>query len=274
MKRYIEKFLQYIQSKTSSRWTFLSYKSHLKTYEEWIELAKKDFKNLNFLDTEEFISYIQLKDLSNRSVNTILSSLRSFYKYLEKQGICRNIWANVEGPKQQKRLIHPLTQQEIYNLFNEVKNKDYRIAFLLMLYAGLRVGEVVKLKRDNFIITNSPEYPLQIQVIGKGNKERITYIIDKLIEKEVIMYIRDKKDYIFPFKTENSLVKYAGKIKSVKNFHSHRLRHTFATRLLERGVKIEIISKLLGHENIQTTMIYAEVSPKIIERELSAQSKD
>lgn len=148
MDTFIEKWLKYVQLKTSSEWTYRSYQSRIKHFQEYISTFHLDFKSLTYQDIQDFIGFLQAKGLSAQSINTTLYIIKIFYKYLQKQAIIKdNPFNNIEKLKERKRLIKPLSVEEIQKLFKEITNQDYKIAFYLMLYAGLRVGEVVQLRK-------------------------------------------------------------------------------------------------------------------------------
>jgi len=187
LKEEIRRFLDYLYKKKST-WTLYSYATRLSIFEEWLLQNNKDYKNLTYEDAEEFVNFLK-NTYSPRSINAVLTALRKFYAYLEKKRVCENIFKEIEGVKIGKRLIQPLNEKEIKILFSQLREKKYRVAFMLMLYGGLRVSEVVNVKREDFLDTD----PLSLRVIGKGDKERITYIINKEAEKEIKNYIKDRK---------------------------------------------------------------------------------
>jgi integrase/recombinase XerD len=140
----------------------------------------------------------------------------------------------------------------------------------ILLYGGLRASELLGLKFDDVEYLQKHEV-YKIKVLGKGNKERYTYIDSYKIQKEIIFLLSKKKDYVAETKP--------GKVMDRKNLWSmvlsfyqksgvdkkrgvHILRHTFAQSLVEGNVNLSTIQDLLGHANIQTTMIYARTNEK------------
>jgi len=130
-----------------------------------------------------------------------------------------------------------------------------------MLATGLRVSEVANLRRKD-VFQNEGAVFLKVRH-GKGKKERIVPVIDALVARELLSLPTEGFGV-----TPGTLKAYAHDIKKAIgiDFHSHRLRHTFATRLLAQGVPLDVVQKVLGHSNISTTRVYAETLPEAITR--------
>jgi integrase len=138
-----------------------------------------------------------------------------------------------------------------------------------MLWTGLRVSEVAGLTGEDVIRENGKLF-LRVRS-GKGNKERIVPVLSKEIAKHLLEVSKDKGKAPLFGVNSGTLKDYAHKIKKASgvHFHSHRLRHTLATRLLARGISIDVVQKVLGHESISTTRRYAETLPEKV-KELAA----
>jgi integrase len=144
-----------------------------------------------------------------------------------------------------------------------------RLAFETMLWTGLRVSEIASLTGEDVIKENGKLF-LRVRS-GKGNKERIVPVLDADLGKELLKLSKDRGKSLLFGVTDGTLKDYAYKVRKASgvHFHSHRLRHTLATRLLAKGIPIDIVQKVLGHESISTTRRYAETLPEKV-KELAA----
>jgi integrase len=138
-----------------------------------------------------------------------------------------------------------------------------------MLWTGLRVSEVASLTGEDVIKENGKLF-LRVRS-GKGSKERIVPVLSKEIARHLLEVSKDKGKASLFGVNSGTLKDYAHKIKKASgvHFHSHRLRHTLATRLLAKGIPIDVVQRVLGHESISTTRRYAETLPEKV-KELAA----
>ncbi|MBP9024383.1 MAG: tyrosine-type recombinase/integrase [Spirochaetes bacterium] len=165
--------------------------------------------------------------------------------------------------RKRNRLPVVLSSKEIDSLLKVVVKPRHKLGFAFMCYSGLRVSEMCSLKLSNINLARS-----FLKIIGKGNKERIVPINSKLLSM-IENYIQSNSVKL----TQESFLiggnrrswhdlikKYSRLCFQRTDVHCHTLRHSFATNLYEEGVKIEMISQLLGHSRLDTTMIYAHIS--------------
>lgn len=181
----------------------------------------------------------------------------------------QNICIDLERPKKEKKLPEILSKNEISKLLKAVKNLKHKAILYLVYSAGLRVGEVVKLKP-----TDIDSDRMLIPIIqGKGKKDRYTILSEtalSILRQYVKVY--KPEHWLFPGQhpdkhlTERSVQKVFGNAridaKIRKNVSVHNLRHSFATHLLEGGVNLRYIQELLGHSSSKTTEIYTHVTQK------------
>lgn len=181
----------------------------------------------------------------------------------------QNICIDLERPKKEKKLPEILSKNEISKLLKAVKNLKHKAILYLVYSAGLRVGEVVKLKP-----TDIDSDRMLIHIIqGKGKKDRYTILSEtalSILRQYVKVY--KPEHWLFPGQhpdkhlTERSVQKVFGNAridaKIRKNVSVHNLRHSFATHLLEGGVNLRYIQELLGHSSSKTTEIYTHVTQK------------
>ena len=248
MNELLNEFLKYLKlNRNLSDNTIKQYRNTLLNY----------IKDMETFDTpENYISYLA-KEHKPRTVNVHICAIRMFYKYLIKIGrLTDNPFKDVDSLRLPQELPNPLAQKKLKRIL-EKSVGEYRIAFLIMAYSGLRLSECLSLKKSNFMSD-------KIKIIGKRRKERVTYIINKDAEIEIRKYIKNKRGKLF----EKSASSFQKKAHSMR-FNVHRLRHTFATMCLDRGMKINFISKLMGHSSLSTTMIYAKISDSKLKEEVS-----
>jgi integrase/recombinase XerD len=179
----------------------------------------------------------------------------------------------IKTPREDKKLPVVLSKKEIKDLITKTDNVKHRLIIELLYSTGLRLSECINLRYKDLDIDENIGWVRK----GKGSKDRI-FIISEIFKKDLIYY---KKKYGF---SENGFIftvsgrkmsprgiQHAIKISVEragieKSVHVHTLRHSFATHLLENGVDIRKIQKLLGHSNLQTTQIYTQVSSEEIKK--------
>jgi site-specific recombinase XerD len=195
-----------------------------------------------------------------RSINLAMAAVRFFCS--EVAGI-RVTLAEVPRMKQPKALPEIYTQDEIWELIAGTANIKHRILISLAYGCGLRVSEIVGLRVQDFYQSWS-----MLRIRGKGSKDRIVPV-DSGIGKILSAITQDRDAYLFPGQSEGPQIstRTAEKIlwhacnrSGIRYRSIHKLRHSFATHLLEAGNDIHIIQRLLGHSSTKTTEIYSHVS--------------
>jgi len=263
--------------------TFESYKRDVGKY---VEFLVKNYHFSSPADVEithirNFLNSLKRSKMSASSMARHLSSIKSFHKFLMKEGHIENDVAKLmEAPKLDKRLPNFLSVDEVDKLLSsleintplEIRNK----AMVEVLYAsGLRVSELVGLKISDLHLTMG-----FIQLIGKGSKERIVPIGDMatislrkyIIEsRPQLLKNSNERELLFVNKNGRRLSRQgfflllndmAKKAEISKEISPHMLRHSFATHLLESGIDLRLVQELLGHEDISTTQIYTHITKK------------
>lgn len=259
--------------KIYSSFTIKEYIYDLKKFNEYI---KKDFVKVKEEDIIKYIKSIFYK-LEPTSINHIISSIKSFYKFLvNDQEFKNNPSLNIEVLKLSKRLPKYLTKDKMEKLLkiNLNNSLDYRNkAIIEVMYAtGLRVNEIVNLEIKNIDLNN-----MIIRTFTKGNKERIVPFNDEAL-KYLELYLNYYREVLLKKKTNNylflnnrgerlttnglrNILKRIQMINNIDDYLTpHVIRHSFATHLLENGADLRSIQELLGHENITTTEIYTHLS--------------
>lgn len=256
-----------------------SYTEDLKIFFEYFK-DKKYVSDLSPYDLNSFLSH-QLKE--GRKVSTALrriSSIRSFYSYLKREGLFNEELPDIDPPKKESRLPNCLSIEEVEALLNAPNmNSPSGIrdkAMLELMYAsGLRVSELINLEKKNINLNKG-----MVTIYGKGAKERSVpmgdfaqeYVIKYLNEVRGLFHGENSK-YLFLNRRGEPLSriyffkqirKYAEEIGIDKPISPHTLRHCFATHMLEGGAQLRAVQEMLGHTNIATTQIYTHISTKRI----------
>ena len=277
----IEKFLDYLQlEKNYSSNTLSAYKRDLIQYNNFIieNNGNLEIENADYKIIRSWIVSLVSSNISNRSINRKVSSLKSFYKFLIKTDTIKSSPLKAHSPlKQSKKIQVPFSQEEINSLLDsDFFTNDYRgvlqksiIAFFY--FTGVRRIELINIKESDISLESST-----IKVMGKRSKERIIPILPKL--KKSLKYYREIKskyngntspEYLFISKNGNQLsekfvyrtVNEYFKLVSPKIKKApHVLRHSFATHLINEGADINSVKELLGHSSLSATQVYSHTS--------------
>ena len=278
----VENFLEVLASeKGLSKNTLYSYKIDLDQFIKFIK--KKNIKTKEFTDRDikEFISNFKNKGYEKSTVSRKISSLTHFFNFLlDEKEIDSNPLSNFEIPKQSKKLPIILSNKHIDKILEFTKQdqsaKGIRLyAMIEILYAtGIRVSELVEMKLSS--IYEDKNFLL---VSGKGNKERLVPISKKTretLDKYLTIrshFVSEKINSIWLFPSKQSSVGHITRQRfnqllnelnlradlRIKNISPHKLRHAFATHLLENGMDLRSLQQILGHADISTTQIYTHV---------------
>ena len=261
---------------------FLNYLKYEKGFSDYtIKNYEIDLRNFyNFADKKPFDIELIRKYLrklyedkySNRSISRKVSSLKSYFKYLESEGIIKdNFMRLISNPKVEKTLPNYLNYEDLEQLlaFPDRSNKyGLRDALILeMLYSsGIRVSELSNIKLNDI---NFKER--KILILGKGNKERYVYygskcaeLIDKYLKLDhgnsPYLLIGKRSDKLNEREIRKIVTETAKKAGISIHVTPHTLRHTYATHMLNDGADLKSVGDLLGHESLSTTQIYTHVS--------------
>ena len=299
----IQHFLNYIsiERKYSER-TVEAYRDDLRDFCRFLGWEPEEFKpeDLDESDVKAWmLDMIEEQHLSPRSVKRRLSALRSFYKFLLRQGkVSKDITARIIPPKADKPLPIFFREEEMQRALSnspqdgltgeadptakrsnsETVLRDDLIISLLY-QTGMRQAELLNLTDADIDLSQG-----QIRIFGKRRKERIVPIGDKLIEQiKKYMEVRDAEidnqqstinNRFFPNLTKYTLYNIVrtrmGEVSTLKKHSPHVLRHTFATTMLDNGADIRTIQELLGHASLSTTSIYTHTTFEQIKRVYNA----
>jgi len=244
-------------------------KSYIHFNRDFCRVVQKPVEQITEADFKMYLSRLDIvKNLSSASMNLAISSIRFFYYYV----MGKNIGREQYRPRQNKRLPRVLSREEIECLLNAEANPKHRLLLMLTYSSGLRVSEVVALKKEHVDFKHRT-----LKIFGaKGNKDRVTILSDRAAAF-LQEYCRRYKitTWLFPGNNgkhlhirsaQNIFEKAAHKAQIHKDASIHSLRHTFATHLLEGGTDIKYIQALLGHSSVRTTERYTHITPQKILR--------
>ena len=285
MDKLLDDFLVYTNAVNSgSEHTADNYRRDIQNFLDY--LSDNQITDLNKVDRTVVLDYVNElrtrknkgKTLSSRSVARHLSSLRTFFRYLnETEIVTSNPFAAVKVPKSKNKLPDYLFEDEVDTLMNCFDlNDDFeyrnRAMFETMYGCGLRVSEAANLKISDIDRNNQI-----LHIVGKGSKARIVpyydiigQLLDNWINNIRPRYVLDNEhDYVFVNQRGEKLttrgIEYILNKTVVDHgltmqLHPHTLRHSFATHLLDSGVDIRVVQELLGHQNLSTTQIYTHIT--------------
>lgn len=274
MERYIEKFIRYLEiEKNYSPHTILNYRLDLEDFSLFIKDTALD--SIDYLTLRKYLALLKQKNLSNRTINRRLSALRSFFKFLTREGYLKtNPILSVASPKQEKHLPLFLTEEEVVKLIDSVIPKDEADkmalrdrAILETFYStGMRISELVGTNIEDVDFISGV-----VKVRGKGKKERIVPIgepaisaIRKYLDKRGInnqaVFLNKNKTRITDRGVRDIVGKYIRIASIRRGISPHTLRHSFATHLLNRGADLRSVQELLGHASLSTTQIYTHLT--------------
>lgn len=284
MRKSVDSYLYYNEIILGKSYnTIRSYKNDLNQFITYLEENEgiKDFKDVEIITFRSFIAYLNSDiKITKRSINRKLSAIRSFFEYLVKNNkLEENKAIYINMPKFENKLPSFLLKEDmekvrlVINTNNILGLRD-RAIIEILYSSGIRSSELLDLS-ENMINMQDRE----LRVIGKGNKERITFF-SKTAKKYLTEYIEAKKSKTYYDKNIVFANSKGGKLTTrslrrliedynkrsgiTKELTPHVFRHTFATQLLNSGVDIRYVQELLGHTSIATTQFYTHVSKKAL----------
>jgi len=274
-----DRYVNYLVAERNvSPYTVRNYTTDLLGFFNFLKTKRVDsLKEVDRHVLRGYLSHLMEQGFVKSSIARKLSAIRSFYRYLLREGVVSASPVADTSPKLDKRLPTFLTLEEIERLLkapdlSKPQGQRNRALLELLYASGLRVSELVSLNLAQVDLDTG-----EIRVRGKGSKERIT-LMGKPAINALTTYLNQGRPKLLSTRgssalflnryggrlTERSvqktLEKYA-KIANVgKRVHPHMLRHTFATHLLDGGADLRVVQELLGHANLSSTQIYTHVT--------------
>ena len=279
MELIVEKYRDYlIKERNYSKDTVLAYMGDVVSFYEFVKEGGLDLIDVEYAEIRTWIVFLSEAGLGNRSINRKISSLKSFYKFLQKIGQVEfNPLQLHRALKEEKKLQLPFSQKEmdmVRGLFDGEKGFESLRDLLIieMLYSlGLRRSELVSIR-----LCDVDFYSGIVLVKGKGNKERmlpllseLVFLLKEYVEFRTVVSKGSLEDGLLLLKNGNKIDEsfvyrvinnYFSKVTSKEKKSPHVLRHTFATHLLNNGADINSIKELMGHSSLSSTEIYAHAN--------------
>ena len=273
------RFIKYLKfEKRLSENTVVSYETDLdqflsfyKEYSTSQKIEKVDKRTIR-----SWIVKLSLSNLSAKSINRKIASLKSFFKFLVKRDLIkRNPSSHINSLKTDQKIPIFIKERDINFLFKNIDVKEDRngqrdLLILELLYGtGIRISELINIKISDINFKKK-----EIKVIGKRNKERIIPLHNnaiyqtkkylKLAEKEgyknQYLLFTKKGEKIYPMLINRIVKKHLSTLIKSKKYNPHLLRHTFATHILNKGGDLNSIKDLLGHSSLAATQVYTHNS--------------
>ncbi|WP_445747765.1 tyrosine-type recombinase/integrase [Polaribacter sp.] len=281
----IDSFLDYLSfEKKYSPNTIIAYKTDLIAFKDFCE-TNYNIENLSevaYPIIRNWIVNLANQKISNRSINRKITSLNSFYKFLQKtHQIEINPIAKHKSLKSVNKLQIPFTVKEINEAINNVsENTDFRtirnkLIIELLYSTGIRKTELINIKDSDIDYGNKA-----VKVLGKRNKERFVPLLESVIV--MIKQYQELREDFFKGKVELLITEKGNKISKtlvygvVNSYFSnvstkvkkspHILRHSFATHLLNEGANLNSVKELLGHSSLASTQVYTHNSLEVLKK--------
>lgn len=276
LKLWVEFFedLQHVRGRSQN--TVMAYRRDLELYAEFAETGR---------ELGRFFEFMKNKQLSTRSQARVISSLRTYFRFLEANGIKAPELRELRPPRVKPNLPKPITVTEFHKLFEACLVEDphrtarNQLTLLLLFGLGCRVSELVALNLNDFNATDA-----WLKVLGKGGKERLVPLSENLLN-ELKNYLKTVRPNLVKDDTQAILINDRGNRPSrvdvwrwlaawsaragfEEPIGPHQFRHGCATALLENGADLRTIQVLLGHSSLQTTQIYTSVTSHKLREEV------
>ena len=276
---FIERFIRYVQyEKRFSPHTIKAYETDLLQFQTFLTTYETTLAEATHTLVRSWVMECMEASTGAKSINRKISSLRSFYKFLQREGLVdKNPMAQVQAPKIPKRLPVIVEEAKLNALLDDetlfpsgFEGLRNRVVLELLYGTGIRLAELLGLKNSDI-----DDYNQQIKVLGKRNKERIIPLAKPLFallkvyidQKNELgftstdkLIVTDKGTAAYPQLIYRLVKQALGEVSTQDKKSPHILRHSFATALLNKGAELTAIKELLGHANLSATQVYTHNS--------------
>jgi len=271
----IDSFLEYLlHEKNYSQHTITAYKNDLIVFKDFceVEFEQDDVENVHYNQIRSWIVSLVEQGVSNRTINRKVSSLKTFYKFLQKIEVIEfNPLAKHKSLKVQKKAQIPFTPKEVESVIDDLSVEDNftsvrnKLIVELFYSTGIRRIELINIKSKDVDVNSK-----LIKVLGKRNKERYVPILPSIIDtiKKYLEYknqincdveeflVTEKGGKIYETLVYRIINSYFSRVSTKVKKSPHILRHTFATQLLNQGADLNSVKELLGHSSLASTQVY------------------
>lgn len=276
---FLEQFFKYLTyEKRYSKYTLIAYRNDIAQFQQYLATQESAILLANHQTIRSWMVLLMEENLDPRSINRKISTLRSLYKFLIKEGaVQENPVLKIQTPKTAKKLPNFIPEEKLTNLLDQdVFGHDFagmrdKLVIELLFGTGIRLSELIGLKTTDIHLIEKT-----IKVLGKRNKERIipinqtlislieSYIVEKNIQPSSNisnhLIVTNTGAQAYPKLVYRIVQKYLTMISTQDKKSPHVLRHSFATSLLNNGADINAIKDLLGHANLSATQVYTHNS--------------
>lgn len=275
----IHSFINYLTlEKKYSKHTITAYLNDLNSFQEFCnkEFDNQSIAEVNYTQIRSWIVSLVENKISNRTINRKISSLKSFYKFLQKTKIIENNpLAKHKALKVPKHVQVPFSEKEIINVItlldDEVDFESLRNKLIVELFysTGMRRSELINLKITDLDFANET-----VKVLGKRNKDRFIPLLasvqkslakyievrGKINTNESYLFLTKKGKIIYDTLVYRVINNYFSRVSSKVKKSPHIIRHSFATHLLNEGADLNSVKELLGHSSLASTQVYTHSS--------------
>ena len=272
MNSYIEKYVTYLNTvKRSSANTVASYIRDLNKLDSYLDALGKRVDQIVATDLSSYVLSLEQQGLSQATISRSISSIKSFYLYLFKQGVVKEDYTEqLKPPKIEKRMPDTLSVEEVNLLLEQPSRstpKELRDkAMLELLYAtGMRVSELINIKLSDvnimlgYIVCRDASKERVIPIENAARQALVNYLENArqgLSEDSEYLFVNMKGDPMSRQGFWKLLKAYAKRAGIKKDITPHMIRHSFASHLVSGGADLKAVQEMLGHSDISTTQIY------------------
>ena len=275
----IKSFLEYLSfEKKYSEHTTTAYQNDLNSFQKFcsLEYGDSNLLTIHYPQIRSWIVSLVDSGVTNRTVNRKVSSLKIFYKYLQKtKQIQENPLSKHRALKVSKRVQVPFSEKEIVAVIDQLnsktdfKSKRDKLIVELLYSTGMRRNELIHIALKDIDFSNKT-----IKVLGKRNKERIIPLLNSVNESlrqylilranensnTEYLFFTEKKNILYPTLVYRIINEYFSTVSTKVKKSPHVLRHSFATHLLNEGADLSSVKELLGHSSLASTQVYTHSS--------------
>ncbi|MDT0642999.1 tyrosine-type recombinase/integrase [Zunongwangia sp. F363] len=274
-------FFDYLQlEKKYSAHTITAYKADLESFHHFLqeEYSTGDLADVNYSQIRSWIVQLVEEGVSNRSINRKISSLKAFYKFLQKtKQIEFSPLARHQALKTPKKIQVPFSEKEVSDVLKQMESSDFsglrdKLMVELFYSTGIRRIELIEIKLNDVDLSGG-----MLKVLGKRNKERYMPLLPSVIKsietyleernkmnggngENVYLFISDKGKKLYESFVYRRINNYFSKVSGKLKKSPHILRHSFATHLLNQGANLNAVKELLGHSSLAATQVYTHNS--------------